>query len=76
MQSVAGQQLIDDFGATMVGVDTFLLIKNGKCYERTDAALEIAKDLTGFWYLVDVFRILPKPVRDYCYSLLARNRYA
>lgn len=76
MQSVAGQQLIDDFGATMVGVDTFLLIKNGKCYERTDAALEIAKDLTGFWYLVDVFRILPKPARDYCYSLLARNRYA
>ena len=76
MQSEAGKRLIEKHGPTAVGGDTFLLIKDGDCYERTDAALEITKSLTGFWYLFNVFRVLPRPVRDYFYSLFARNRYA
>jgi predicted DCC family thiol-disulfide oxidoreductase YuxK len=76
MQSDAGKRLIEERGATAVGIDTILLIKDGEFYERTDAALEISKSLTGFWYLFNVFRVLPRPVRDYFYSLFARNRYA
>ena len=76
MQSEIGQELIQKYGAKMVGVDTFLLIKNGQCYGRTDAALEITRDLSGFWYLSRVLKILPRPIRDYFYSLFARNRYA
>lgn len=75
MQSSVGQALIEDLGASMVGVDTFLLIKNGQCFERTDAALEIAKDLTGYWHWLRILKALPRPVRDYFYRLFARNRY-
>lgn len=75
MQSDVGRELIRVHGAEMVGIDTFLLIKDGRCYERTDAAVEIAKDLTGFWHLLRVLKILPRPVRDYFYRLFARNRY-
>jgi len=75
MQSPVGQELIEKYGATMVGIDTFLLVKNGHCYERTDAAFEITEDLTGFWHLFRMLRILPRPFRDYFYRLFARNRY-
>ena len=75
MQSDIGQELIAKYGATMVGVDTFLLIKHGQCFERTDAAFEITKELTGLWHWFRVLRVLPRPVRDYFYRLFARNRY-
>ena len=76
MQSPIGQGLVEKYGTDMVGLDTFLLVKDGHCYERTDAALEITKDLAGFWYLLRVMKILPRPFRDYFYRLFARNRYA
>jgi predicted DCC family thiol-disulfide oxidoreductase YuxK len=76
IQSEVAKKLIDEYEAKKVGVDTFLLIKNGTCYYRTDAALEIAKDLTGFWFLLKVFKVIPRRFRDYFYRALARNRYS
>jgi len=76
MQSDLAQQKIDEYGITNVGVDTFLLIKNDRCYIWTDAALEITKDLDGYWKWMRFFKIIPRPIRDYCYRLFARNRYA
>lgn len=75
MQSEPGKRLTEKYDATMVGVDTLLLIKNGRCYERTDAAIEIAGDLTGLWSMFRVIKILPRSFRDYFYKLFARNRY-
>ena len=75
MQSPVGQELIEQFGAEMGGVDTFLLVKDGQCFERTDAALEITKDLSGLWHWLRVFKVLPRPLRDFFYRLFARNRY-
>lgn len=46
----------------MVGVDTFLLVKDGQRFDRTDAALEIAKDLSGLWHWLCVFKVLPRPL--------------
>ena len=37
----------------------YVFIKNNHCFIRTDAALEITKDLSGYWYLLNVFRITP-----------------
>lgn len=75
MQSESGRRLIEEHHAPMVGGDTFLLIKNGQCFDRTDAALEICRDLTGLWFLFRVFKIFPRSFRDYFYRLFARNRY-
>jgi len=70
-KQLAGKHLIKD-----VGVDTLLLLKNNTTYTRSNAALEIAKDLTGYWYLLNIFKIIPRPVRDFFYRVVARNRYA
>jgi len=76
MQSPAAQKLISDYNVENVGFDTFLLIKNGECYYRTNAAIEIAKDLRGAWSLLIVVKIIPRPIRDFFYRLFARNRYS
>ena len=76
LQSEAAKNLIEKYSAQKVGFDTFLLIKNGQCFYRTDAALEIAKELSGYWYLFNVFKVLPRSFRDFFYRLFARNRYA
>ena len=75
MQSDLAKELMAEHKINNVGVDTFLLIKNGQCFVFSSAALEIAKDLTGYWYLFNILRIIPSSVRDVFYKLFARNRY-
>ena len=75
LQSPMAKGLIAKYEIEDIGQDSFVLIKNEQCYFRTDAALEITKDLRGWWHLFRIFIILPRPVRDYFYRLLARNRY-
>lgn len=75
MQSDFGKKLVEQYSITNVGVDTFLLVKNQKCHIWTDAALEITKDLSGFWFMFNLLRVIPRPVRDFFYRLFARNRY-
>lgn len=75
MQSELAHELMERYSVPDVGVDTFLLIKNGQCFVFSSAALEITKDLTGLWYFFNVFRVVPKPIRDAIYKMFARNRY-
>ena len=75
MQSPTAQELIAQYGIENIVGDSFILIKNGHCYLRTDAALEVTKDLAGFWYLFRAFKLLPTAFRDYFYQMIAKNRY-
>ena len=56
-------------------IDTLILIKNDKYFLRSDAVFEIIKDISGYWYLFGVFKVLPLFIRDYCYTLVSNNRY-
>ena len=75
MQTDFAKALMEKHGIHTVGVDTFLLVKNEECYLFSSAALEITKNLTGYWYLFNVFKVMPAPIRDFFYKLFARNRY-
>lgn len=74
MQSPTGRDLLERNGVDPSNVQTFLLVKGSKVYVRSDAALEIAKDL-GSWRWLRVLGVLPRPLRDWVYSVIARNRY-
>ena len=76
MQSDLARELMDKHKIHNVGIDTFLLIKNDQCFVFSSAALEIAKDLNGLWYVFSVFRFVPSSIRDFFYKVFARNRYA
>jgi predicted DCC family thiol-disulfide oxidoreductase YuxK len=42
---------------------------------RSDAALTVAAYLGGWWRFWQIFRLIPRVVRDAMYDLLARNRF-
>ncbi len=75
MQSELAARLVVEFPVPEIGGDTLVLIKDDASYVRSDAALEIARDLTGWWSLLRILRIIPRVIRDALYCLLARNRY-
>ncbi len=54
---------------------SLILIENGNCYLRSDAALHIAKYLRRPWSLLRIFILIPRPLRDAAYDFIARNRY-
>lgn len=55
--------------------ETIVLIQANKCYYRTDAALEIASQLTGGWRLLRILRVIPTGLRDWVYGIVAGHRY-
>ena len=54
---------------------TIFLVDGGEVYDRSTAALRIACRLGGAWRLLAAFWIIPKPLRDWVYALIALNRY-
>jgi len=75
MQCDFAQALIEKHGIDNVGFDTFLLVKNDQSYIWTDAAIEIAREFSGGWFLLTGLKVIPRPIRDFFYRLFARNRY-
>lgn len=55
--------------------DSVILLKEGKLYYRSDAALRIALQLKFPWPLMGLFLIIPRFMRDRIYSFIANNRY-
>ena len=56
-------------------MNTVVLEDNGKAYLRSDAALQILKQLGGAYQLAVVFNIVPAFIRDLFYKIVANNRY-
>jgi len=46
-----------------------------KIYLRSDAALEISKDLDGLWPSLYLLKIIPRFVRDAVYNFISQHRY-
>ncbi len=55
--------------------ETLLLYENGSIFRKSKAALRIMRKLHGLWKIFYVFIIIPGPIRDAVYDLIARNRY-
>lgn len=75
LQSDFAQVTLAPFHIEPKQEDSFILLKNGKVYERSTAALLVAKKLNGLWPLLYGFIIIPKFIRDVVYNFVARNRY-
>jgi len=75
MQSDLARSLMKRHGLDRLDADTFVLIKEDKSYIRTEAVLEVCRDLQGYWYLFRVMRVIPVGLRDYFYKFFAKNRY-
>src|SRR5262245_5974024 len=75
LQSAIGRTLVEGHGFQPEALDTFVLIEGSSCFTRSDAALRVAKHLSGCWSLGRVLSLIPKPIRDWGYTVIARHRY-
>ena len=75
LQSEFGQEQMKRFKLPASLLNSVLLIKNGKLYQRSNAALEIVSVLDGLWPLFFIFKIVPRFFRDLIYDWIAKNRY-
>ena len=74
IQSGYGTRLAQAFGIDPDDPDTNAVIHGGAAYLKSDAALTVLGALPG-WSWVRTLFLVPKPLRDIIYSLVARNRY-
>ena len=75
LQSEVGQQWLMKFGLAKSEFESFVLIRGDKCYVKSDAALRMFMELGGIWKIFYVFKLIPRPVRDYVYEQIAKSRY-
>ena len=75
LQSDFGQSILAKNSVNTEGGDSVILVENGQVYDRSTAALRIARRLSGGIKLLYVFIIVPRPIRDFVYKIIAKNRY-
>ncbi len=75
LQSEPGKEILKKYNITFTELDSVMAEKDGKLYQKSDAALEIARNMSGGWKLLYGFKIIPRFIRDFVYDIVAKNRY-
>jgi predicted DCC family thiol-disulfide oxidoreductase YuxK len=75
MQSERGRALLSAHGIDPEDPTTFLVLDGGRAMTESDGCIHVATELGGIWSLAAAGRVVPKPLRDWAYRVLARNRY-
>ncbi|WP_435139502.1 thiol-disulfide oxidoreductase DCC family protein [Formosa sp. A9] len=76
LQGETSKPIIEAFNINTAKTDSILLYSpKNKLYTKSTAALKIAAQLQFPVNLLAVFLIIPKPIRDWVYSYIAKNRY-
>ena len=75
LQSPAGTRLIRELGLDPNDAKTFVLIADGKAYVKSEAAIRLSRYFRGAWKPLGMIKIIPRPIRDWAYDVIAANRY-
>lgn len=75
LQSPLAQDLCGRFGHDAASLQSVAVWHGGQLLLRSDATIQIARELGWPWRAAAVLRLLPRPLRDWGYGVVARNRY-
>jgi predicted DCC family thiol-disulfide oxidoreductase YuxK len=75
LQSFAGQALLKEYNLSQTAFNSFVLIKKGKVFLKSTAALMVARQLKGAVKFLYWFIIIPPFIRNAVYNVIAKNRY-
>ena len=75
LQSEAGKALLMKYGYSENYLDGLVFIENKRAHDRSSACLRIASKLKLPWKLFVIFLLVPKPLRDLVYRMVAFARY-
>jgi predicted DCC family thiol-disulfide oxidoreductase YuxK len=75
LQSESGQALLNKFGLSTKDFNSFIFISGDKYFIKSSAVLHVLKELGIVWILFYIFIVIPRPIRDFMYSIIAKTRY-
>jgi predicted DCC family thiol-disulfide oxidoreductase YuxK len=76
IQSDLGQAILQHYGLDYGNPESWVYLADGNAFASLDAVIEAATRLGGVGHVFLVFWVMPRPVRDWLYRRIARNRYA
>ena len=75
LQSKPGESLIAKVGIENDPLESMILIEGSRFLKKSDAIIRISQQLPGKWAYISYLSIIPKPIRDAIYDLIARYRH-
>jgi predicted DCC family thiol-disulfide oxidoreductase YuxK len=75
LQGETAKRLLPQYNISPTALSSVILIDKEKAYTQSTAALRMSRYLDGGWKLLYGLIIIPKPIRDFFYKIIARNRY-
>lgn len=75
LQSNIGQKFLKQFDLPLNVYDSFILVEDDQYYTASTAALRVSKELSGVIKYTYLLIYIPRPLRDFLYKVIARNRY-
>ena len=74
VQSPLGAKLLRENDLDPEDPSSWLYLVDGQTFTSADAFLRVAQRLGGIWKATAIFRIIPYPILNWGYHLIARNR--
>ncbi|CAL2079632.1 conserved hypothetical protein [Tenacibaculum dicentrarchi] len=76
LQSDIGKKILVHLGIDTTKIDSIILYEPTISYDiKSTAVLKIMACFGGFWRLTVFLRFLPEGFRNFCYDIIAKNRY-
>ena len=74
LQSEKATAILTNAGIQTIDLETMYFLENGRVFERSDAALHVARHLRWYYRWLGIFRFVPKRWRDFLYDFIAKRR--
>ena len=74
-QNDEGRALLAKYGTSREATRSLILIEGDEISLRSTAVLKIARRMTAPWRWAAVFLLVPRPIRDAVYRVVAAIRY-
>ncbi len=74
LASPQGQKWLERMGLPLETRDTMVLIEGERYYLRSTAVLRMVRRVCYPWPLLYAFIVVPRPLRDWTYRVVERNR--
>lgn len=75
LQSETGRKLLYKFQLPTDEFDSFILIEGEHCFLTSTATLKLFRRLNGLWPILYILIVVPRPIRDFVYNIVAKYRY-
>ena len=73
-QTPLGAALYRHLGLHPTEYETNILLEDGRAWLKSESSIRVFERLGFPWSLMTAVRVLPRPVRDWLYGKVARNR--